>query len=151
MLQQVLGLQGQRQPLARQVSRCRHHDGFALHQGAGDDIGVKVLHHEGHIKLVHPARSIGIDVDVQHQPGVQCVPLAEQRRQKVGGQHRRRHYADGAAQIPRAGSRCRFGVFNLVQDAAYPRQIGVARLGQGQLARGALQQPRAQMLLEIRH
>ncbi len=79
------------------------------------------------------------------------MPQRHHGRQKVGRQHRRRNDADGAAQIARVGRRCRFGVVDLVQDRAYALQIGITRVGERQLAGSALQQPRAQMLLQLGH
>ncbi|MNV58163.1 hypothetical protein D3C71_1505230 [compost metagenome] len=151
MLQQVLRLA--RNALALQVvGRCNNNR-LPLQQGACHDVGIKILarHHDGHIIFIHPRRGIGVQVDVKQQLGEFRMPQRHHGRQKVGRQHRRRNDADGAAQIARVGRRCRFGVVDLVQDGAYALQIGITRVGERQLAGSALQQPRAQMLLQLGH
>ena len=50
------------------------------------------------------------------------MPRRHHGRQKVGGQHRRRHDADGAAQLTRAGGSRRLGIVDLVQDGAHALQ-----------------------------
>ncbi|MNT20410.1 hypothetical protein D3C72_1557170 [compost metagenome] len=136
-----------------QVAGCRHHNRFPVQQGAGHDVGIKVFtrNHEGHVKLVHAARSVGIQAHVQHHLGVAGVPDGHHGRQKIGGQHRCRDDADRAAQVARAGRSGRFGIINLMQDGPHALQIGIPRVSQRQLAGSALQQPRAQMLLQLGH
>lgn len=54
-------------------------------------------------------------------------------------------------QVTSAGSSGRLGILDFMQDGAHSLQIGLSGVGQGQLAGSALQQARAQVLLQIGH
>jgi len=49
--------------------------------------------------------------------------------------------------LPRDG----VGLVDVLQDVAHPAEVVVTGLGQGQAARAALEQPRAQVLFQVSH
>ena len=77
--------------------------------------------------------------------------MAQHGGKKIRGDHGRRHHTNGATQVAGTGSSGGFSVLDLVQDGPHAGQVGVSRFGQRQLARGALQQARAQVLLQVGH
>lgn len=151
MVLQIAGLG--RHTHALQIGRCSNDDGLPMGHGPGHDIAIVVIpsHHESDIKLVHPRRRQRIHQDIEHERGIQHMPRRQQRCKKVRGQQGGRQHANGAAQVAGARRGGGLGVVDFVQDGAHPLQIGLAGIGQGQLAGGALQQPRAQVLLQIGH
>ena len=126
---------------------------FGRDQRARHHIGIEAFfhHHEGGIKLVNVALRHQVNRQVNRHLGVPGAPPGHAGCQHVGGDGRRGHDMQRALELQRVGAGRGFCVFYLMHDAAHPVQVRRARFGQRQLARGALDQPRAQVLLKVGH
>ena len=62
------------------------------------------------IEFVHARRSVGINVDVQHEQRSLRVPMAQHGGKKIRGYHGRRHHTNGAAQVAGTGGSGGFSV-----------------------------------------
>ncbi len=140
-----------RSALALKVSgrRTEHRQGRG--DGAGHHIAVKrcVGRNQRDVEVFHRRLQRRINVQIQHQPRIALAKRANQRRQVVHRQGRRRLHPEHAAQFLGVGQRDSFGVVDVAQDGAHPRQIGFAGLGQRELAGGALDQAGIEVPLQI--
>jgi len=137
----VLGT-GEHQREARE--RELEQTGRFLQRGAQRDVDFARLHH------LHEARAFGVDqLDVKLR--MQRGERADRLRQQLGGGKWRR--ADREA-VARAGGRAREVQrrgFELAQAALGDRQEFRAGVGQHHLARGALEQAKAELRFELAH
>ena len=121
-------------------------------EAAGDEAAVErppALGEDGDIEVL---------VDSLHRPGHRQLDsdprIPGPERLEVLGElvDRERRWAEHAQLAARLGARGRgqrLGLLDLGQDMAHPLQVGLARVGERQPAGGAVDQPRAEVLLEV--
>ncbi len=141
-----------RGPGAAQVTRRRNQQPLRDDDRSRDHIGVVEPSgaQDGQVKIFNRRHQRRIDRDVQHHLGVTPPEFGHQRGQDVHRHHGLGVYAQHAGQLIGLLAGRGLGLVHVVKDVPNPLQVGLPGFGQRQLARGALQQPRAQVLLKVR-
>ena len=134
-----------------QVGRGGGHQAAGFGHAADGDVGVRLelAGAYGHVNVVVNDVHVAVGrFDMHLHIRVALGVFAQQRRHMVHGKRQRGRDAQGAARVQGGGVHCRLGVFQVGQDGAGAAEKLAARVGQVQPARVALDQTRAQALLQ---
>ncbi|MDT4845339.1 hypothetical protein FQZ97_793240 [compost metagenome] len=138
---------------ARKVGRRGHQDGFAGDDLASDHVGIEGRGgaEQGDVVVLDRWLAVVVHLDVELDFGIGLAETGHQWREDVRGQHRRGQDAQHPGEFVRVRAHERVGLVQVLQDLAHPLQVGLTRLGERQAAGGPVQQPGAQVLLQVGH
>ncbi|MNN37125.1 hypothetical protein D3C81_1510590 [compost metagenome] len=112
----------------------------------------QVGQHHAHVAaFFHDIDDAVREQHVEYHVRVELLEAFQSLRQQVQAEHDRRHQPQRARERLTARRDHRLGFFHILEDLAAALEVGFAGVCQRQAARGAVQQPGAQVAFQVRH